>query len=478
MTKVTWWEAEMHGAKLPDQRFRRSLQRLPQRLARHPGQAWSRALGPAYRQSFRRLSKRMNDDRSYTNLLLGHYQQTAQRCLGYDTVIVAQDTTYVNFDGHQNKDLGPISDDPQGNGLLAHSALAVTTSGVPLGCLELRLWARDRQAHGQKHDRQQRPPEAKESARWRQTVEAVQERVPDGPDGPELFVCGDSEADNFYLLSVPRRPGCHLLCRMAQARKVRVPLGSAAEAEGVADTAATRSLLEVARAAPMVGRQTVWVSAQRDARGRLRQPAREAQVEVSLQAVWVQPPKHWPADQPAEPVQVWIVRSYEPSPPPGVKPLEWILACTKPVEDAATALRMVAYYALRWKVERLHYVLKSGLNVERLQVWGRGEVFCAIALLWIAAWRILWLTHVVRAAPDTPAAEMLSPDELVVLQRATQRQVRTAAELARAIAQLGGAEHWRNAPPPGEKRLWMGLNTLASMMILWRNMPGGNAIQE
>lgn len=462
MAQQTWYEHEMQGAVLPDARFAATLPRLVGRLARRAGQSFSRALGHDGRQTARRLGRRMNGDQDYQGLLAGHYQATAARCQGYPTVLAVQDTTVGAYHSHAAKDLGPVSDDAEGNGLLAHSCLAVTTSGVSLGLLEVKFWARDPAQHGQKAQRRERLPEEKESARWRETVETVQSRV---GAGPEVIFVGDSESDNFYLLSVPRREGCHLLVRMAQARSVVVP-----------GDEQRRNLLEVARVAPEAGHKTVQVLAQRDRRGKVTQGARRPELAVSWCEVVVQPPERKGLSQ--EPVRCWVVRCWEPSPPAGVKPLEWVLVSTKPVASAQAALQLVGYYELRWKVERLHYVLKSGMGMERLQVRGRGEVFSALALLWIAGWRVLWLTHEVREHPAAPAGELLSSEELKVLQLATRRVVTTALEAARALAKLAGAEEWKNAPMPGEKRLWMGLEELNDLVRYHRALVEQNAIQE
>jgi len=460
MTKQPWYEQEMAGAVLPDQRFRHSLPRLVASLARHPGQSWSRALGHGGRQAARRLGRRVNGH--YRDVLEGHFAATAERCRAYPAVLAVQDTTVDNYFTHRAKDLGPIDDDVQGNGLLAHTCLAVSTSGVPLGLLDVELWVRDRAAHGRAAQRRSARPEDKESQRWRATAERVGERL---PDGPELFLVADREGDNFQFLSVPRRAGCHLLCRMAQPRSVQVP-----------GDEARRNLLDVARAAPELGRSVVGVAAQRDGRGRVTHKARQATVALQATEVVIQPPRRVGVSD--EPLRAWVVRAAEPAPPVGVKGLEWVLVCTKPVRSAADAQRMADYYAQRWKVERLHYVLKSGLGIEELQIPGRSELLCALALKWVVAWHILWLTHQMRADKAAPAASFLSAEELLVLRAATGRSVVSAEDVARALAKLGGAEEWRNAPLPGEKRLWMGLQQLQAMVDYHRALEARDAIHE
>ena len=61
-----------------------------------------------------------------------------------------------------------------------------------------------------------------------------------------------------------------------------------------------------------------------------------------------------------------MVHVREDLPPEGAKPLEWFLLTTgeiRSVEDAAVRLR---WYALRWRIEDWHRVLKTGCRIERL----------------------------------------------------------------------------------------------------------------
>jgi hypothetical protein len=51
----------------------------------------------------------------------------------------------------------------------------------------------------------------------------------------------------------------------------------------------------------------------------------------------------------------------------GPEPIEWLLITNKPIDSVAQAYEKVEYYVQRWKIERFHYVLKSGCDVEKIQ---------------------------------------------------------------------------------------------------------------
>jgi hypothetical protein len=48
--------------------------------------------------------------------------------------------------------------------------------------------------------------------------------------------------------------------------------------------------------------------------------------------------------------------------------VRWWLVTSLPIPTTADAERVVRYYALRWLVERYHFVMKSGCRVEQLQL--------------------------------------------------------------------------------------------------------------
>ncbi len=121
-----------------------------------------------------------NEALSHQALLSGHVQASWERLVawgaaGERVVLAIQDTTELDFSGHQaTSGLGQIGN-RYGRGLLAHSTLACTTSGVPLGLLGQAVWARPAPSGLSKAQRKRRPIEEKESAKWLAGLAAVVE---------------------------------------------------------------------------------------------------------------------------------------------------------------------------------------------------------------------------------------------------------------------------------------------------------------
>jgi hypothetical protein len=245
-----------------------------------------------------------------------------------------------------------------------------------------------------------------------------------------------------------------MLIRASQPRAVTV---EAAEGTGTRP----RSTLFVAIGeAPVVGELTVRVA------GRPGQPERDATLTVRLREMAIQAPQRKGVARTEQ--RVWVVQAKEETPPEGVEAVEWVLISTLPVVTCAQAFQMVGYYKRRWSIERFHFTLKSGCQVEKLQIDDATSLEHALAVYYVVAWRLQYLTHLARTEPETPATKVLAAEELAVLSQAEGRRIGTIQEAVRAIAKLGGYTPYRKAPEPGVKVLWLGLRRLAAMLEGWR----------
>ena len=110
---------------------------------------------------------------------------------GYQRVLAVQDTTEYNFDHHPaTEGLGPL-DNANVQGFFAHSTLAVTTAGVPLGLLAQAVWVRTETDQPQDNHR---PIEQKESYKW---LTALHQSSREIPAGVQLVQVSDQESDIY-----------------------------------------------------------------------------------------------------------------------------------------------------------------------------------------------------------------------------------------------------------------------------------------
>jgi Transposase DNA-binding/Transposase Tn5 dimerisation domain len=436
------------GRTLGDRRRGARLARLVDALAAHCEARLSRALGSwaAAKAAYRFFACPAVTP---AGILASARPALDAALVGQETVLLLQDTTSLDFTSHEaTRGLGPIGTRAQQHrGILVHSALAVSVAGVPLGLAAQEQWTRPPGQTGRLPPRRTRAAAAKESARW-QRVEAASRAVI--PDGVHTITVADREADLFALFAAPRPATAALLIRVAQTtRRVEEAAASVAAA---------------AQAAPVWGRYSVSVRAEP---GR---PARTALCAVGVIPVTLRPPQNQRAGERwTVPVALTLVVAREESPPPGVPPLHWLLVTTLAVPDFSTAAQVLYLYTLRWLIERFHFVLKSGGQIEEVRLQEAARLQRAVAVYSLVALSVLNLTYLARDAPDLPCTVALSAAEWQTLSCHVQQTAQPAAqppllgEATRQIAQLGGFLGRRGDGDPGPLTIWRGYRRLQDM---------------
>jgi IS4 transposase len=446
---VSWVVEECGRVELGDVRLDRRLWRMLEALTEHAEESLPQALGSwAETKGAYRLLE--NPRVSWQAILAPHCERTVSRAQEQAVVLVAQDTTEINLTSHPaTEGLGYLAS-PHARGVLVHTCLAVTTDGVPLGTIHQQMWVRPLEELGKTHTRRQKATVDKESQRWLNGLEAVQRKL---AGHRQVVLLGDRESDIYDLFAAPRSPGVHLLVRVArEGRRVEHP-------ERYLDRAlaatAVRGLIEVE------------VPRKKD------RPPRLARLTVRWATLALRPPKHRPQSLP--PVALQFVLVEEVDPPPGEEPIRWLLATTLPVESLEEAVRCVQWYVRRWVIERFHFTLKSGYQVEQRRFEYLENVQRALATFSIAAWRVLWLTLQARQTPEAPCTILLSQPEWQALHAATHRRrpqplpsrPPTLGEAVKWIAQLGGHLGRKGDGPPGVKVVWRGLSRLSDITTGW-----------
>lgn len=454
------WELhELQGVKLGDRRRVKTAASVLALTYKNPTASLSASLG-GKRQAAGDLfqHKLVNPD----SLMAGHYSATRARCAEEDVVLVAQDTTYFVYKQPHIKDLGPVNGSSKSLGLVAHSALAMTAEGHPLGVVSLDFWGKAPEGFPEPEDRDE---DERESSRWRDTLRHAAQVL---PKNPQVIVISDREGDVYSLLAAERRANVHFLIRLCQNRRAIDCADDPSEAEA-------KLLKTIVASAPSLGIHEVIIPRKSASPKQKAAKARTASLELRTARVKIQRPairavdREIEAQDPkAKEIEVTVIQALEVGAPEGETPICWMLLTDLAVEDLDTAALQVMRYTRRWEIERLHYTLKSGLNSERLQIDDATSLSNCLSLYYIVAWRLLHMTHLSRVAPETPAAEVFDEDEIAVLEARSKKKIETVGQAVREVARLAGHEFYRNGPPPGVKRLWMGLQQLMSMAEGWR----------
>ena len=370
-------------------------------------------------------------------------------------MLVPEDTTDLDFSRRPHcNGLGDIGKNQTGavsQGLKMHSLLPLTETGLPLGVLDMNIYA----SHfGGEDNAQNRPIEEKESYRWLRGIDALAEVSQWAPE-TELIKIGDRESDLFELFDYRRRkaPQIHLLVRARYDRCLEQ------------EEEEPRKLFAHLEALPVMGEATITVPRQREKKGkpskpgRIGLPARRAKVQLRWDKVTIRAPKTAQTRHMA-PVELWALLLTEVDPPKDAKPLRWVLLTTVPIESRKQSLRCLRWYSRRWRIEEWHRVLKSGCRIEDHQHQSAAKLALAIAIDVVMAWRVMLLTLLWREAPDLPCDLVFEPWECHLLEELqpliapdTMRGKKRGGSSCRR-RQCDPLATWRSAQPKCTRSAW------------------------
>jgi hypothetical protein len=455
-----WWEGELAGCAFGDERLGQRLHKLIERMEGAIGaslplacQDWANT-----KAAYRFFS---NGRVSEAQILAGHFQATRDRFVATDGVIlVLQDTTEFTFQREHAEAVGVTyrvnsGKDKAGRfrmhtvcGLLMHTSLAVTPEGLPLGLSAVKFWSRQAfkgtAALKRKINPTRIPIEHKESVRWLENLRQTMALL--GAPGRCIHI-GDRESDIYELFCTAQELGTHFIVRSCVDRLA-----------GEGDHTIYDEMDEVR----VKGVHEVQV---RDRKGRLG----TAVVELRYRRVRVLPPigkqKRYPA------LTLTIVHAKERTEPTDRPAIDWRLITDLPVRTRDGAIEKLRWYALRWKVEVFHKILKSGCRAEEARLRTAERLVKLIAVFCILSWRVFWMTMINRSGPQASPGLALMDDEIALLDRLVPDRghpppgAKTLSAYLIKVARLGGYLARAKDPPPGTMVMWRGLSRLTDIMI-------------
>lgn len=451
-SEESWFEAELAGCEFKDTRLGRRFGMVLRQLTEGTAESiplacqdWANAKA-AYR--FFANGRVCEGD-----ILSGHFRATRERFAAVGgTVLVLHDTTEFSY---ARENIGLLHRPKYGPtdrwrrrhplcGISMHSSLAVTTGGVPLGLAAVKFWTREEfkgtNALKRKTNPTRIPIGEKESVRW---VENLVDTTAVLGEAHRCVHIGDRGADIYELFCAANDVGTHFIIRSAVSRRTE---------DGSTHTDDRMRKIRVK------GLHRIQV---RDKLGEIS----EAVLEIRYQRMLILPPVGKEKDY--GPLELTAIYAQERGTPANREKINWKLLTDLPVHSAKEAVEKLQWYALRWKIEVFHKVLKSGCKVEESRLRTAPRLVNLIATCCVVAWRIFWLTMVSRAAPHAAPTVALTQLELDLLDHISPAAgaARTLSWYVTRIARLGGYLARSNDPPPGNIVMWRGLSKLSDMAI-------------
>lgn len=398
-----------------------------------------------------------NERVSEADILAGHFLSTRDRIAAHDgLVLMLHDTTEFSYQRERPEAIGITKSinsgrDKQGRvrshtvcGIMMHSSLAITTDGLPLGLGAVRFWTRDKfkgtAALKRKINPTRVPIEFKESIRW---LENLRQSTTLMEEPGQCIHIGDRESDIYELFCTAQNAGTHFVIRTCVDRLAGD--GDHTIADEMAETR-------------VKGLHRIEV---RDKSGN----PQNAVLEIRYRQICVLPPigkqKRYPA------LSLTVIHAEERGTPANRDKIVWKLITDLHVRSRRDAVEKIRWYAMRWKIEVFHKIIKSGCRAEAAKLRTAQRLTNLIALFCILAWRVFWMTMLNRSKPNAPPTLALAKIELVLLDHAvrdkTPPKQRNLVHYLNKIARLGGYLARAHDPPPGNMVMWRGMTRLTDI---------------
>lgn len=304
------------------------------------------------------------------DMLSSSIGQTIKRVGAEETVLVAQDSTTINLSNKEVSGLGRIGmGDLQG--FFTHSALAMNTKGFPLGLLYQKTYIRKTITRNKEYKKNYKklPIEDKETGKWVEVIKSVKERL----KNKRIVIIGDRESDIYDVFKAGKESGVDLLVRTSQNRLIT----NGTNEEKI-------YLFDLSKQANILTRYSTDIPTTVNSH-----KTRRANFEIRISAFEMLPSKNRIRKEEL-PIKMFLLDVMEINPPDNEKAVHWMLTTTMEIKTDRDAIEKIEWYMYRWRIERFHYILKTGaFNVEKLQFETFERFKKAMSMFSIVAYRIL-----------------------------------------------------------------------------------------
>ena len=446
---------ELKGIDLGDERLNQRGARILETLGADPAASVNAACG-GWSETIAAYRFFDNPAVEPDRILQPHLAATIRRMKEHPVVLIAQDTTELDFSAHPPGDAGCLNKEDR-FGFYDHTHLALTPQRLSLGVVGSEQYSRTPESLGKTKERANLPIEEKESFRWLGGYRLASDLAGECPD-TQIVSVADSEADiyDIFLEAEAHPTPADFVIRAKEAR-------CTPERDPDSGPAVYRKMRDEVSASEVRVRRTVNLPRTP------KRKAREAELEILAVRVTLKPP-HARSGLGAVTLNVVLVE--EVNGPGDGTDVSWLLLSTLPIESVDEVLRVIDYYLARWIIEVYFRVLKTGCRVEKIQLETTSRVKNCLAFYKIIAWRVMHLTYLNRECPSLPCTALFDDCEWKSVWRVTTKQELPKnppllSEFIPLLAQLGGYNNRPSEPPPGPQAIWVGIRRMTDFAIAW-----------
>lgn len=406
-----------------------------------------------------------NDRVTFERLFDAHALNTAERARAAGQVLAIHDTTTCKFRHADPREVGYLN---TGNpGFLLHLTMLIDTKEWrrPLGLTHAEVISRSKRPRRgrSKHDMtggETNKLTNREFLRWQRGIAITETRLEQS--GASVIHIADRESDSYELMAGCLTAGHRFIFRAKSCRTV----ARDGQRIGIRDFVAEEGRIVLKRSVPLSRRLGATLPAKRKAH-----PPRESRVAAlsfSTTKVTLRRPNIVSARIAPPTIDINALHVFEPDPPTGQEPVDWLLYTTEPIGTRQQIENVVDYYRCRWQIEELNKALKTGCVVQERKLESLDALMTMLALSLPIAVELLALRTLARSDEVAPATAILSEEALSALRHMSHRPLPakpTVQDALWCIAGLGG--HIKNNGPPGWQVLQRGMEKFVAFAAGW-----------
>jgi len=357
-----------------------------------------------------------------------HRQQTRERMKQEKVVLSLNDSSYMSFTGKKSiKGLGNVGGKTHkgnlydGDGFIFHTALAVTTDGIPLGVQSFLPYSRANNLWDV------------ESERWQASFDQSNELY---SNETKMVYVADREADQYELMSYIKRENKDFVIRSKVDRLIH----------------GTNHYLQWEIARDKKVYKTTYFCPELN---------EDVEVEVKYGSVSFNNPKGNKQPTLRRKGIDYLELNYLE-----IKRIEsednWILLTTLEMHNPSDAMKVMHYYRQRWQIEEYFKILKGGaLKYEMSNLRTFERLVGQLATACVISWRIYYLQRLARIDRNQEASAHFKLSELQAIGLSEFKDLRKISfkliEALQFIAKLGGYNKRKNDNGPGPITLYRGM---------------------
>ena len=386
-----------------------------------------------------------NSKTDYNTMLGAHQQRVKERCTEHTTVLAIQDSSSILLRGARKAngidDIGDLN--CQHPGLNIHTSLLVTPQQEVLGIADIHSF--ERQLIG-KRSLAHRKSSAmkKETGRWLRAITNTRQYL--GTDIRLVWIA-DREGDFWDYFSRLEETKELFVQRVVHKREIQ---------DGDLD------YFSYVKSQPVIGTYSFEVPSRG---GEAKRESRSVTCEVRTSLVTLKKPKKLPRE-----MKTFQVRAIHVIEQANDDPMEWFLITNIACESFEEILEKIQWYKIRWIIEELHRVVKSGCGVEEMRLEDKDRLMKYLLLLFVVGMRILWMTKLAKQPEEIACNQAFSDEEWKMLYiRKYQKKpeagfLPSMKEALKLLAILGGFYEYNKKRVPGQMTIWRGMKRLRELL--------------